>query len=108
MMIKQLLVDMKPLRIMLNGFAIILIALRPEVGAAFSYEGWSLVTTVLCPVLAPIIFMLLMLDSLMSKVFMVDKPADERARLSRVLRVNLIIGVALLLYWLPYFYYLNL
>lgn len=107
-MIKQLLVDMKPLRVMLNGFAIILIVLRPEVGAQFSYEGWALVTTVLCPVLAPIIFMLLMLDSVMSKVFMMEKPAEERARLSRVLRVNLVVGIALLLYWLPYFYYLNL
>ena len=106
-MIKQLLIDMKPLRIMLNGFALILIILRPELGATVSYEGWTLVTTLLAPVLAPIIFMVIMLDSLMTKVFMSDKTDEIRAGLSRVLRVNLLIGFGLLLYWLPYFYYLN-
>ena len=106
-MVKQLLVEMKPLRIMLNGFAIILIIFRPEVGTAISYEGWSMVNTLLFPVLAPLIFMLLMLDSLMTKVFMAEKPAEVRERLRRILRVNLIIGFALLLYWLPFFYYIN-
>ena len=106
-MIKQLLVEMKPLRVMLNGFAILLILFRPELGTPISYEGWAMATTLLAPVLAPIIFMLLMLDSLMTKVFMAEKPQEVRASLSRVLRVNLIIGVALLLYWLPFFYYLN-
>lgn len=106
-MIKQLLIEMKPLRVMLNGFAIFLVIIRPELGATVNYEGWAIVTTLLAPVLAPIIFMVLMLDSLMTKVFMTDKPAEVRASLSRVLRVNLMIGIALLLYWLPYFYYLN-
>lgn len=106
-MIKQLLVDMKPLRVVLNGFAIILIIVRPELGAEVSYEGWTLATTLLAPVLAPIIFMVLMLDSLMTKIFMADKTGEARASLSRVLRVNLLVGITLLLYWLPYFYYLT-
>ena len=106
-MIKQLLIEMKPLRVMLNGFAVLLIIFRPELGTPISYEGWSMATTLLAPVLAPIIFMLLMLDSLMTKVFMAEKPVETRASLKRVLRVNLIVGVALLLYWLPFFYYLN-
>lgn len=107
-MIKQLLIDMKPLRIILNGFALLLIIVRPELGTPISYEGWTMATTLLAPVLAPIIFMLLMLDSLMTKVYMAEKTDDVRAPLKRILRVNLIIGIGLLLYWLPYFYYLNL
>lgn len=106
-MFKQILIDMKPLRIMLIGFAILLIIFRPELGTKVSYEGWAIATTLLAPVLAPIIFMVIMLDSLMTRVFMADKPAESRASLGRVLRVNLVIGIALLLYWLPYFYYLS-
>lgn len=106
-MIKQLLSEMKPLRVLLNGFAIILIVFRPELGTPLSYEGWTMATTLLAPVLAPIIFMLLMLDSLMTKVYMAEKVGEIRASLKRILRVNLIVGFALLFYWLPYFYYLN-
>jgi len=107
-MIKQLLIDMKPLRIILTGFALLLIIVRPELGTQISYEGWTMATTLIAPVLSPIIFMLLMLDSLMTKIYMAEKPDDVRAPLKRILRVNLIIGFGLLLYWLPYFYYLNL
>lgn len=105
---KQLLIDMKPLRVALVGFAILLILVRPELGTKITYEGWAMATTLLAPVLAPIIFMLLMLDSLMTKVFMADKPAEVRASLRRILRINLLVGLGLFVYWLPFFYYLSL
>lgn len=102
-MIKQILSDMKPLRIMLITLAIALIILRPAVGTPMVYHGWDMVPTVFAPVLTPIIFMLILLDSFMSKILMLDKPAEARVGLRRVMRLNLIVGIVLLAYWVPYF-----
>ena len=105
-MIKETLIEMNPLRIILNGTAIALILLRPELGTPMTYEGWAMVSTLLAPVVAPIIFMLLMLDSLMSRVFMAEKPPEVQAHFRRIMRVSLLMGIALFVYWVPYFYYL--
>ncbi|MFO7602772.1 MAG: hypothetical protein R6X06_03045 [Gammaproteobacteria bacterium] len=105
-MIKHTLIEMKPLRIFLNAIAIVLILLRPELGTPMAYEGWGMVSTLLAPVIAPIIFMLLMLDSLMSRVFMAEKPPEVQAHFRRIMRISLLVGIALFVYWLPYFYYL--
>ena len=103
-MIKQLLSDMKPLRIILISLAIALIILRPAVGTGMVYQGWAMIPTMLAPVMTPIIFMLIMLDSFMSKILMLDKPVEVRAGLRRVMWINLIVGFGLLAYWAPYFY----
>lgn len=95
---------MKPLRIILIGFAIALIILRPAVGTSMVYQGWAMVPTMLAPVMTPIIFMLIMLDSFMSKILMLDIPVDARAGLRRVMWINLMMGFVLLAYWAPYFY----
>ena len=70
-------------------------------------ERLSLVTPSLpeniLPVLAPMVFMVLMLDALMSRVWMSEAEGPEWKRLRLVLRVDLIVGLVLLAYWLPYF-----
>lgn len=95
-----------PLRIVLCLAAIVLIVFRPEAGADVAHEGWAVVTTLLFPVLAPLIFLLLMLDALMTKV-MLGARADMRDKYRRVMWTDLLLGLGMLLYWLPYFISLN-
>ena len=67
------------------------------------YSGWPFVSTVLLPVLAPLIMMLLLLDALMGRVLMSDLSGVERARKRTTVIVNLILVAAVVLRWLPYY-----
>lgn len=95
--------QLRPLRAALILGAIITILGKPAAGTAVAYTGWEMVSTLLLPVLAPLIFMLLMLDALMSRVWMSEAEGEEWKRLRLVFRVDLIVGLVLLAYWLPYF-----
>lgn len=100
---KQFLLELKPLRILLIVCAALTVVLQPEAGASPVYHGWQVIPTLLAPVLAPLFFMLLMLDSLMTSVLRSQSEGEERARYGRVRNTVLIAGGLLLLSWLPYF-----
>lgn len=91
------------MRVALAICTLIVIVLAPAAGTRASAEGWAFVPTLLMPVLAPLILMLLLLDALMGAVFMSDKAGDERLRYRNVVRFNLLMAALLFLYWLPYF-----
>lgn len=95
--------QLRPLRVVLLLAAIVAILGRPDIGEPVVYSGWGLVNTLLIPVLAPLVFMLLMLDALMSRVWMSEAEGEEKNRLRLVVRVDLIVGLLLLVYWLPFF-----
>lgn len=95
--------QLRPLRAALILGAIITILAKPDVGAPVAYAGWEMVRTLLIPVMAPLFFMLLMLDALMSRVWMSEAEGDEWKRLRLAFRVDMIVGLVLLAYWLPYF-----
>ena len=99
----NILVNLRPLRVVLILGAIVTMILRPEIGTPVAYEGWPIVRSLLAPVLAPLFFMVLMLDALMSKVWMSEAQGAERKRLQVVVRTDLVIGVLLLIVWLPFF-----
>ncbi len=98
-----LLAQIRPLRAALILGAIISVLGKPDAGTPVAYSGWEVVPTLLIPVLAPLFFMLLMLDALMSRVWMSEAEGKEWKRLRLVVRVDLIAGLVLLAYWLPYF-----
>ena len=98
------LVGLGPLRVMLSAAAITMIVLRPAPGAEAMFEGWAVFPTLLFPALSPIVFMVLMLDALMSSVYMSVKQGAERRRLQRARLTNLVVAGALFVFWLPYFY----
>ncbi len=100
---KQLLIELKPLRIVLILCALLTVILQPEPGASPVYHGWDLVPTLLIPVLAPLLFMLLMLDSLMTTMLRSQSTGEEHARYGRVRNTVLVAGILVLLAWLPYF-----
>lgn len=95
--------DLGPLRLTLLFLTALILIFMPAPGTRAVYHGAPLVTTVLVPVLAPLLFMLLTLDALMARVFMTDTAGARRAHFRKVITINLLAAAALMLRWLPYF-----
>jgi hypothetical protein len=91
------------LRLALITLVILDMLAAPRPGTPVVYSGWELVTTLILPVLAPILFQVLMLDALMGRIMMGSAMGAERARYRRIVIVNLVFGIALVLWWMPYF-----
>jgi uncharacterized membrane protein len=92
-----------PLRIALVIAALALIAAAPDPGTRAVFHGFGVITTVIVPATAPILFMVLLLDALMSAVFMQDKQGAERARYRHIAFLNLALAAALVIAWYPFF-----
>lgn len=99
----NLLQQMGVLRVVLVGAAILDILAAPNPGTPVAYSGWALVTTLIVPVLAPILLQVLLLDALMAKILMSSNQGGERARFRRIMIVDLVIAAVLVLGWTPYF-----
>jgi hypothetical protein len=93
------------LRVLLLLTAILSAVSMLWVDTSLPPEGWGLLRAAVLPALAPIIFMVLMLDMLMCHVLKIDSdaPAERRADLGLISRVHLLVGLILLLSWLPVF-----
>lgn len=91
------------LRIALFVFTVFIIAIAPPPGSAPIAEGWALMRTMIAPVFAPLLLMLLLLDALMARVFMAEKIGAERSRFRRIVGTDLLFALLLFLFWLPYF-----
>lgn len=91
------------LRIALFCFTVFFIVVKPAPGSPAIAEGWDLLSTMIAPVFAPLLMMLLLLDALMARVFMAEKEGEPRLRFRRIVRTDLSFALLLLLFWLPYF-----
>lgn len=83
--------------------AILDILAAPNPGTPVVYAGWSMATTLIVPVLAPILLQVLLLDALMGRVLLSSNTGAERARYRRIMIVNLAMAAALVVGWTPYF-----
>lgn len=83
--------------------ALVSLLLRPEPGTGIVTEGWALVPTLLAPVLAPLVVVLLLLDALMARVFMIDTEGAQRQHYRLAILVNVAPAVVVTVYWLPYY-----
>jgi hypothetical protein len=92
-----------PLRVVLLLCVALILVLTPAPGTQAIYGGWGLVRTVLVPVLAPLLFMVLLLDALMARVFMSDAEGDARRRLRAIVLLDLVVAGVLVLVWIPYY-----
>lgn len=99
----KLVKQLGPLRLMLIALAIIAIFASLEPGTPAIYAGREFATTVLAPVLTPLVFMVLMLDTLMSCVMMSAQEGGERARYKVIITTNLLLALIIGFYWLPYY-----
>lgn len=82
---------------------LILMAMAPLSGGGATYSGWKLFPTVIAPSLVPIMIFVVLLDILMSLVFMADKPPVERARYRFIILASLAQIGGLVVFWLPFF-----
>lgn len=91
------------LRVALIALVILDMLASPRPGTAVVYSGWEVVTTLILPVLAPILLQVLLLDALMGRILMSSAKGVERLRYRRIVTVNLVFAGALVLWWMPYF-----
>ena len=99
---KGLLARLGPLR---AGLAVFVLACLPlAFFAGREPEGWYILPVFVAPVMVVIFIWLLLFDMLMSRVLAGEKPPAEQARLHFALRVDVVLLVALLLFWGPFFY----
>ncbi|MHB8454551.1 MAG: hypothetical protein ACYDDO_07575 [Acidiferrobacterales bacterium] len=92
------------LRLLLAIVAIIAIVATPKAGTLAVYAGWQMVPTLIVPVLAPLIFVLLLMDSLMSRIWMTDKEPQERKHFKLAIALNLLLALGMAVSWFPYFH----
>ena len=79
-----------------------LLVLRPAPGTPTVYAGWDMIPTLVFPALVPLLFMVLLLDAIMSAVQLASYPW-ERRRYRTVIGVSLGMALLLVLWWWPYF-----
>jgi len=65
-------------------------------------EGWGLLPDVLAPVVSFILLFILLLDMLMSRVFMVEADDTKRQKFSNIFWLELFQVIALITFWTPY------
>jgi len=110
---KNILMQLHPMRLALYFCALTSIILRPGIGNELVMEGWAMVSDLLIPVLVPIFFMLLMLDAIMSRVWLSEAlevealenktKAAEVGRLRMISRTDLFLGIFMLAFWIPFY-----
>jgi hypothetical protein len=96
-----------PLRIPLITLVVVDMILRPEPGSPVNLEGFGVITDLIAPVLVPILFMLLLLDAIMTGVYMSSMQGEKKVRYRVVLFTDLLLAVIFIWYWIPYFKALN-
>ena len=92
-----------PLRLALLVLAVVVLALMPVPGTKAAFAGWAMIPTVVLPVLAPLVFLGLLLDALMSSVFLIDAESLKRSQLRTAMLIDLAVAVVLISRWLPYY-----
>ena len=92
-----------PMRIVLILLAILSLIFKAKSGTTVSYEGWVMIETVFIPVMAPLIIMVLLLDSLIASIWVSQTSGDEKTRYKLILSLNLLTVIVMLSIWIPFF-----
>lgn len=92
------------LRNLLHILAFVFIIILPFAGPTWNPQGWDVVLGAVVPALAPMIFIIIMLDVLMCKVFQTDaQESSMKLHYGLIARTNSVIALVLLLFWLEAF-----
>jgi len=102
-MIKQCLIQLRPMRVVLVSLALLTLVFKAPSGTEISYEGWDFILTVILPVMAPLFFMVLLLDTLIATIWFTQTKDAEHRRYRLIIIVNLVTASLLVLFWLPFF-----
>ena len=91
------------LRLSLLAFVFIDMLARPKPGTTPDYESSHAMIQMMMAALAPILFMLLLLDAIMTLVYMSSMPAERKPTYRLILFSNLVLAIIFFIYWFPYF-----
>ena len=94
--------DIGLLRALLYIAALVVIILLPSAGVQVDVEWPLILTTVVVPALAPIIFMVILFDLVMSRVIKKGSGGDQPVLLPNIFWIGLGLALIILLRWLPY------
>jgi len=94
---------MKPLRVMLAIAAILFSIFATPPHTAAQYEGMQVITTLILPALTPLIFLVLLLDALMNRVWRIDAIDDDIRKYRNIMKVDLLLASIIFIFWVPYF-----
>jgi len=75
----------------------------PEAGTDVTYSGWRAIPTLVTPVMAPLLVVVVLFDAVMSRVRVADARGEERAKYLAIYRIELLSIGIMLAYWVPYF-----
>ena len=95
--------ELGPLRLMLALLVLLVVLLAPASFGEMRLDWPMVMPTVVAPAVAPILFFVLMLDMLMTRVLMSSADAPGRARLRRAFWFDLGVTVLLVAAWGPFF-----
>jgi len=95
--------ELGELRILLLTTTLLSLLAIPFTDTDVRMEGWGLLPDVLVPVVSFIVVFLILLDMLMSRVFMIEADEAKRKKFNRIFLLELLMVVALVVFWTPYF-----
>ncbi|RFA29831.1 hypothetical protein CAI21_08315 [Alkalilimnicola ehrlichii] len=108
--IGQFLCQLGVLRLMLLGASLFTVFMVGLVDTASYESNWDLFRGGVVPAMAPILFLLIMFDVLMAKVWKSEAKAEADteayARWTRIIWTDLAVAGLMLLAWGPFFYQL--
>ncbi|MCB1865925.1 MAG: hypothetical protein KDG50_10870 [Chromatiales bacterium] len=91
------------LRVMLGILALVLVALAQPRGAEIATEGWAMASTLIAPSLVPLLIFGLLLDMLVSRVWMSGASAEKLARQRMIIRFDAVLLLLVAIAWAPFF-----
>jgi hypothetical protein len=100
---KQLLLQLNPMRAALLAAALLTLAIRPLAEMGADYSGWQFVPNLFVPVLVPILLMVLLLDALMATVWKSQSTGAELRRYRMIQRADLAVVVLLVVAWISFY-----
>ena len=100
---KQLIMQLNPMRAVLLAAALLTLAFRPLAEAGADYSGWQFLPNLFIPVLVPMLVMVLCLDALMATVWKSQSSGDELRRYRMIQRADLAVVVLLVAAWISFY-----
>lgn len=77
--------------------------LLPFAASAGERTIWTVLTTVVAPVMAPLLGVVILFDYIMSRVRAADSTGQQRTLYTAIGRLELAVIATSLLFWIPYF-----
>ena len=77
--------------------------LRRLIVSDMSDSIWNIFPTLIAPVMAPLLLVVIFFDYLMSRIQAADAQGEKRDHFIAISRIELMIMAIMFLYWLPFF-----